>query len=84
MSDNILEPVDTDHAERAQALRISGTTRIHLNKIGFWPGNRSGMGILPYHVHEVANDIVCTGTRIDRYNSVGIVKIPPSPALRNP
>ena len=76
MSDNILKPVDTDHAERAQALRISGTTRIHLNKIGFWPWNRSGMGILPYHVHEVANDIVCNGSKIDRYNSVGIVKIP--------
>ena len=65
-----------DHADRAQTHRISGTTRIPFSKIGFWPGNRSGMGILPYHVHEVANDIVCTGTKIDRYISVGIVKIP--------
>ena len=48
-------PIDLEDAgERAQKRRRPGNLRIGLEKIGFWPGNRGGMGISPYHVHEVA------------------------------
>jgi len=66
-----------DHADRANQHRQSGLLRIHLKKIGFWPGNRSGMGILPVHVHEVVHDIVHGGTILERYDAVKVVKIPP-------
>ena len=77
MSDYIPDPTEVlDHADRAQTHMLSGRLRIPLEKICFWPGNRSGMGILPNHVHEVAHDIIQNGTKLDRYDSVKVVKVP--------
>ena len=78
MSNHVPDTPDLDHAGRAHTHIIAGNLRIRLEKIGFWPGNRSGMGIVPYHVHEVAHDIIENGIKIERYGHVKVVKIPAS------
>ena len=65
-----------DNADRAQRHKIPGLIRLPLTQIGFWPGNRGSCGICPNHVHEVANDIIVNMTKVARYGSVDIVKIP--------
>ena len=50
--------------------------RVHLDEIGFWPDNRGGVGIHPWHVHEVAHDCVANKTTASRYGHVDIVEIP--------
>jgi len=55
--------------------RVPGLVRVPLDQIGCWPGNRMG-GCCPQHVHEVAAGIVSDGTRLSRYDSVDLVKIP--------
>ena len=62
--------------ESAEKYRIPGLVRVPLDQIGFWPGQRYGLGCIPFHVHEVAADIVTTGTSLDRYDRVELVKIP--------
>ena len=62
--------------ESAEKYRIPGLVRVPLDQIGFWPGHRHGAGCFPYHVHEIAADIVTTGTSLDRYDRVELVKIP--------
>ena len=53
-----------------------GQCRIELKHIGFWPGNRGGLGINSHHVHEVANDVMANRTSLSRYQCVDIVEIP--------
>ena len=53
-----------------------GSVRIPLDQIGFWPGNRGGLGISPYHVHEVAWDCKVNITKLQRYHHVDLVEIP--------
>ena len=65
-----------DAGDRAQKQRKPGMVRMPLNKIGFWPPNRGGMGVSTYHVHEVAWDCMAHKTKIQRYDHVDIVKIP--------
>jgi len=77
MSGLLSRPVEEDNAERAQRHRIPGVNRIPLNQIGVWPGNRGSIGICPYDVHEVWNDIMLNRTKLqDGYNKVGLIKIP--------
>ena len=52
----------------SEAFRCSGDSRIGLDSIGFWPGNRGGAGVSANHVHEVAHDWVFQRTAADRYN----------------
>ena len=54
-----------EEADRAQAFLLPAREqpgRIHLGKIGFAVVNRGGQGILPMHVHSVAQDICTNGT----------------------
>ena len=62
--------------DRAQKKRKDGLVRISLDKIGFWPSNRGGLGISPYHMHEVANDCTANRTKLQRYGHVDLVEIP--------
>ena len=66
-----------DPADRGRTFRMQGLERIPLHLIGFWPPNRGGVGILGHHVHEVANDVMINGTKVERYNHVELVLIPP-------
>ena len=63
-------------SDRAQKFRKVGKLRIPLDQIGFLPENRGGVGIIPHHVHEVAHDISCNGTKLCRYEQVEVVEIP--------
>ena len=40
----------------SEAFRCSGASRISLDLIGFWPGNRGNASVMPNHVHEIAHD----------------------------
>ena len=63
-----------DAGDRAQKRRKPGLVRISLDKIGFWPANRDGMGVSSHHMHEVAWDCLANKTRIQRYDHVDIVE----------
>lgn len=77
MSGLLSKPAEEDNGERAQRQRIPGVIQVPLKQIGFWPDNRGSTGICPTHVHEVAKDIVVNRTKLlDRYNKVGLIKIP--------
>ena len=65
-----------DASDRAAKYLKSGTFRMPLSQIGFHPDNRGGMGISPYHVHEVAADCQSNGLKQRRYSHVEVVKIP--------
>ena len=63
-------------SDRAQKHRKVGQVRIPLEFLGFLPDNRGGMGISPFHVHEVAWDVVANTTKTTRYREVEVVKLP--------
>ena len=65
-----------DAGDRAQKRRRVGFVRIPLDKIGFDPRNRGGIGCSGYHAHEVAWDCMANKTRLTRYDHMDIVKIP--------
>ena len=65
-----------DPGDRAQRHRRLGLCRIPLDKLGYLPDNRGGLGISPFHVHELAWDCVANGVKLSRYTHVDIVKIP--------
>ena len=67
-----------DPGDRAQMLRKGGSLiRIPLHKIGFWPGNRGGLGISPHIAMEVTWDCMANKTKQARYGHVDLVLIPP-------
>ena len=51
-------------------------TRLPLDCIKWHPSNRGHSGIMPMHVHAVAEEIVTKGTSLRRYNSVKVVEVP--------
>ena len=53
-----------------------GCVRIPLDQIGFWPGNRGGLGTSSHHVHEVAWDCKANKTSLKRYQHVDLIEIP--------
>ena len=63
-----------DASDRAQLHRWADLERVPLDSIGYWPGNR-GFGISPFHVHEIANDVLVNRTLKTRYINVEIVEI---------
>ena len=56
-----------DAGDRAQKRRKMGHMRISLDRIGFWDGNRGGLGISAHHAHEVAWDCLANKTKLERY-----------------
>jgi len=65
-----------DAGDRAQKHRKHGFVRIPLDKIGFWPGNRGGLGVASHHLHEVAWDCKANKTKLQRYGHVDLIEIP--------
>ena len=65
-----------DAADRARKKRKCALMRVPLEKIGFWPGNRGGLGCSAYHIHEVAHDCLANKTRLERYGHVDLLEIP--------
>jgi len=65
-----------DAGDRAQKHRKPGMLRISLDKIGFWPGNRGGLGLASHHIHEVAWDCKANKTKLQRYVYVDLIEIP--------
>ena len=65
-----------DAGDRAQKRRKQGMVRIPLDKIGFWPDNRGGLGMSSHHLHEVAWDCKANKTKLQRYGYVDLVEIP--------
>ena len=65
-----------DAGDRASRRQTVGLQRIPLDKIGFWPHNRGGIGFLSAHVHEVATDCMVNKVKRNRYHHVDVVKIP--------
>ena len=65
-----------DAVDRAMRYRRMDKTRIDLGEIGFWPGNRGGVGINSIQVHRVCEDIMRQKCRIQRYDHVDLVEVP--------
>ena len=65
-----------DAVDRAMRHRHLEATRISFRRIGFWPGNRGGVGINTRQVHHVAGDIMFNKCRIQRYDHVDIAGVP--------
>ena len=65
-----------DAGDRARSYSKGGPVRIQLEEISFWHGNRGNSGVIGYHVHRIAQYILKHGTKLHRYNHVGIVGIP--------
>ena len=79
------EQVDIeDAADRAERKRKHGTQRVPLNKIGFWPANRGGVGVSSTHIHEVCSDIKTNKIRRQRYEPLQLMAVPEGPLLKNP
>ena len=64
-----------DPMERALAHREEEPRRCDPKKIGFHMQNRGGIGIAPYHVHEVAWSCIPKFC-LKRYNVVDVVQVP--------
>ena len=65
-----------DAGDRAETFREPALRRIHLDELVVYPNNRGGAGIIPHHVHEVANDCLENTTKQNRYQHVCVVEIP--------
>ena len=65
-----------DASGRAQKQRKPGNMRIPLDKIGFMPDNRGGVGCSSHHVHEAARGLKANKTELARYDHVDPVEIP--------
>ena len=68
-------PID-DAGDRAYSHQKQGLVRIPLPHLGFWPGDRGGIGVCAFHVHEVAHDCVTNRTKRHRYDHVDVIEIP--------
>ena len=66
-----------DDGDRAAKYRsAAGSFRMPLERLGFYPDNRGGMGCSGYHVHEVAWDGTANKVKLRRYREVEIAAIP--------
>ena len=66
--------VQADKADRY--LVKKQPARVPLDCIKWHPSNRGHSGIMPMHVHMVADDIVTHGTSLRRYSPVKLVEVP--------
>ena len=60
-------------SDRGERYRIHGVQRIPAKQIGFLPSNRGGLGITPFHSHEIAADRMVNKTNLRRYNYAKVV-----------
>ena len=65
-----------DAVDRAMRYRNFDKSRVDFSSIGFWPGNRGGVGISSKQVHNVCEDIMGKKCRIQRYDHVDLVEVP--------
>ena len=65
-----------DAQDRAQKHRKVGCVRLKIDFLGFHPSNRGGAGILTYHAHEVAHDMLTNGIKEQRYHNIEVVRVP--------
>ena len=65
-----------DAVDRAMRYRHFDKSRVPLRLIGYWPGNRGGVGISSQQVHHVCSDIMHQKCRIQRYGQVDLVEVP--------
>ena len=65
----------SDRAEKCRVL--NHFDRELLDRIGFWPKNRGGHGIITYHMHSrVLPDILRNKTNVNRYKEVKLCEVP--------
>ena len=50
--------------------------RVHIGQINYHEDNRGGQGIMPMHVHVLAQNICVEGTTKRRYHAVRLVRVP--------
>ena len=65
-----------DASERAHKKLKAEGVRTPLEHIGFWDGNRGGLGFVSHHVHHVALQCMREDVKLLRYGRVVIVEIP--------
>ena len=65
-----------DAVDRAMRHRRMDKVRVVLKEIGFWPGNRGGVGINSPHVHDVRLHIMREKCRLQLYDHVDLVEVP--------
>ena len=65
-----------DAADRAMRKRKLGdNARIDLDRIGFWPDNKDGIGVSSRHIHEIAEDIMNNKTRFNRHEPAKLLEL---------
>ena len=69
-----MQSVQADKADKY--LLKKHPERVPLDNIKWHPSNRGHSGIMPMHVHEIAEEIVTKGTSLRRYGSVKLVEVP--------
>ena len=66
-----------DSGDRAAKYRKpGGNFRLDLERLGFHPDNRGGLGVSAKHAHEVAWDGTDNGVSLRRYKEVEVVEVP--------
>ena len=72
--------IDTHKTATASAKKcqMRGLQLISLRHLGFWQGNRGGLGIVADYVHDIARRCILEddGTELDRYQFVDVVRVP--------
>lgn len=63
-------------SDRANKFGQVGQHRLDIDMLGFHPDNRGGMGVMPPHIHAVAQDCIKNAVSQKRYNVVEVVKVP--------
>ena len=58
-----------------------GLLRIPSEQLGVHPSNRGGLGVHPYHGHEVGCDIMTNGLKLSRDDHVKVMQIPRNQCL---
>ena len=76
--ETVPETVDVeDVVDRAMRKRKLGdNARIDLDRIGFWPDNKDGIGVSSRHIHEIAEDIMNNKTRFNRHSPAELLELP--------
>ena len=70
-----------DACDRALRKRKRAAVRLDVDLVGYWPDNRGGAGVIPRHIHEVAQDLMKNKIRLSRYDPVELFELP-EPVLK--
>ena len=66
--------IDADRAE--EYIKTTQPGRVPLHQVTWYHDNRGGQGIMPFHVHTIAENICVEGTSSRRYGQVRLVEVP--------